>query len=632
MLKKAIIGALLLLAISAGADSVDAQSQDAPDGDTAAIELRVWQHVRDAERIYVSARPVGGDWRTLGTIPLPLDDGYSSDESCRYGDFTVAGGELRVWQHVRNAERIYVSAHPAGGDCRAPGAIPLPLDDGHSSSGSYRYGNLTIAVPSAAPGATPAVAVSPGGAAVPRLATVQIAFRDPPREADGGQLVSINPPAEGSFVWADDHTLLFQPAFPGWQRGQQYRLRVDADAAGIAADHAHTFTVEGQLAVSYVIPGDGDREVPTTAQILVQFNRSVAPLTVLQEGPAAAVLEFDPPLAGRGEWLNTSLYRFIPTDLQPSAEYAVRVPAGLTSAAEGVLASDFAWSFATVQPAITSFTPGDNSVHVEPDDPVVIAFNQPMNRVSVEAGLALRDAGRRRRHHGLALEWGEDGTAVTLRPAENPLTLGAARTRSSSRPGCAARAAGGDAPPSGVASFAVDRTAPARANLPGGTVRATYTGTTGTPSRLEYNNPLDVGLVRGPHLGQRSRRRGTSACDLVPAGAPETSPLATVPACSYSTAGTPCASPRGRARPRGTCRCRPLRVLVRHGGAAAPASVAEPSPSPASFVDLLGERASRCCTTTRGSQMDEVRFRLYRLSDPEAETLLRRGLIDGWDR
>ena len=51
MLKKAIIGALLLLAISAGADSVDAQSQDAPDGDTAAIELRVWQHVRDAERI-----------------------------------------------------------------------------------------------------------------------------------------------------------------------------------------------------------------------------------------------------------------------------------------------------------------------------------------------------------------------------------------------------------------------------------------------------------------------------------------------------------------------------------------------------------------------------------------------------
>ena len=30
--------------------------------------------------------------------------------------------------------------------------IPLPLDDGHSSSGSYRYGDLTVAVPRGNPG------------------------------------------------------------------------------------------------------------------------------------------------------------------------------------------------------------------------------------------------------------------------------------------------------------------------------------------------------------------------------------------------------------------------------------------------------------------------------------------------
>ena len=153
----------------------------------------------------------------------------------------------------------------------------------------------------------------------------------------------------------------------------------------------------------------------------MQFNRSVAALTVLQEGDAPAVLEFDPPLAGKGEWLNTSLYRFIPSDLQPSAEYEVRIAAGLTSAADGVLASDFTWSFATIQPAVTSFEPGDGTKFVEPDGPFVITFNQPMDRASVEAGVALCP------EDGEAVAatfgWSEDDTVVTVTPDE-PLALG----------------------------------------------------------------------------------------------------------------------------------------------------------------------------------------------------------------
>ena len=612
MLKKAITGALLLLAISAGADSVDAQSQDAPDGDTAAIELRVWQHVRDAERIHVSARPVGGDWRTLGTIPLPLDDGHSSNGVFRYGDLTVAGVELRVWQHVRDAERIYVSARPVGGDWRTLGTIPLPLDDGHSSSGSYRYGDLTVAVPGAAPGATPAVAVSPGGAAVSRLATVQIAFRDPPREADGDQLVSIDPPAEGSFAWADDRTLLFQPAFPGWQRGQQYRLRVDADAAGIAADHAHTFTVEGQLAVSYVIPGDGDGEVPTTAQILVQFNRSVAPLTVLQEGPTAAVLEFDPPLAGRGEWLNTSLYRFIPTDLQPSAEYAVRVPAGLTSAADGVLASDFAWSFATVQPAITSFTPGDNSVYVEPDGPIVTTFNQPMDRASVEAGLLLRDDSSRAIAASFA--WSEDDTVVTITPAE-PLALGA--DYAVVAPAGLRGASGGATRSERIVRFTtvepprLVRTEPEDGESD---VRRLW------GIKVHYNSPMDVESFEGRVsisgiAPENIRVYGYDAQDLDRAVYLDVH-------LQLSTAYT----------------VRIAEGVRDRGGRPLPASefsftTRDPSPSlslaaPASFSTFSAD--SQQILYYHAARLEEVRFRLYRLSDSEAETLLRRGFIDGW--
>ena len=96
----------MLAAVFAGAPPVAAQES------TANVEVRVWQKISDWRSIYVSARPEGGDWGTLGTIPLPLDDGYSSSGNYRYGDITVEGVEVRVWQEVSDSGRIYISARP----------------------------------------------------------------------------------------------------------------------------------------------------------------------------------------------------------------------------------------------------------------------------------------------------------------------------------------------------------------------------------------------------------------------------------------------------------------------------------------------------------------------------------------
>ena len=80
-----IIGALAVgLALAVGAVAFS-QSQR-----TANIEVRVWEDVNDPERNFISARPEGGSWRTLGTIPLPLTDGVSSSGRFRYGDITLA--------------------------------------------------------------------------------------------------------------------------------------------------------------------------------------------------------------------------------------------------------------------------------------------------------------------------------------------------------------------------------------------------------------------------------------------------------------------------------------------------------------------------------------------------------------
>ncbi len=52
-------------------------------------EVRVWQEVDDPRNLHVSARARGGSWETMGTVPLSLTSGVSSDGRYRYGDFTV---------------------------------------------------------------------------------------------------------------------------------------------------------------------------------------------------------------------------------------------------------------------------------------------------------------------------------------------------------------------------------------------------------------------------------------------------------------------------------------------------------------------------------------------------------------
>ena len=155
-LLRGIAGALLLLAVAAAPGSADAQSE-AADAETVRIELRVWQDVDDDRGIAVSARPADGSWRTLGVIPLPLDDGHSSSGHYRYGNITLAVSlreratplnvDIRVWQHVENGRRIYISARPRGGSWATLGTIALPLDDGVSAQLGLRYGDTGIDAP-----------------------------------------------------------------------------------------------------------------------------------------------------------------------------------------------------------------------------------------------------------------------------------------------------------------------------------------------------------------------------------------------------------------------------------------------------------------------------------------------------
>ncbi len=292
-MKNAVVALLLVaLAVSVAADA----AAEAPP--KLKVELRVWQDVRDERRLWLSARPEGGSWAQLGTVPLWLD-GLSNAGRYRYGDITlgaapvaanrgyrlgegyyflddyysrsqydapllirvpadrnlswftvVEGGnykvqafivgdtktgshvyydartggetkrrmqttdaetedavnafldrissatriapapvaelrwatpvEVRVWQDVRDGRRIHLSARPEGGSWRELGTIPLPLDDGLSVTGRYRYGDAMIAL-------TPPPPPSCADAALAADCATLLAARDA-LAGDGGSL------------------------------------------------------------------------------------------------------------------------------------------------------------------------------------------------------------------------------------------------------------------------------------------------------------------------------------------------------------------------------------------------------------------------------------------------------------
>ena len=136
-------------------------------GRVAALRRLHGDHTHRASRLAGHRGPVGplspigarvrinGSWGALGRVPLPLDDGFSPNGDYRYGQTTVEvplttaaplAIEVRVWQAVRVPSLIYVSPRGAGGSWGLLGTVRLLLDDGERPDLGYRFGDMRIEV------------------------------------------------------------------------------------------------------------------------------------------------------------------------------------------------------------------------------------------------------------------------------------------------------------------------------------------------------------------------------------------------------------------------------------------------------------------------------------------------------
>jgi uncharacterized protein YfaS (alpha-2-macroglobulin family) len=230
-------------------------------------------------------------------------------------------------------------------------------------------------------------------------APIEISFDQPMDRDSVEKAFAIEPGAsvDGTFTWVDDQTVRFALK-EGFKRGQRYKVRVIESArsqAGLEMRRPFElrFSAAGFLEVANVQPAEGTTEILPDTVVTVLFNRPVVPLNAIEDAAGLPdPLTFVPPVRGEGAWLNTSIYQFSPEGdgFEPATEYTARVSAGLTDAlGQATLEDDFEWAFSTLMPAVIASLPAADDIYVAPNPVIKLAFNQPMNRASVEENLVL---------------------------------------------------------------------------------------------------------------------------------------------------------------------------------------------------------------------------------------------------
>lgn len=265
---------------------------------------------------------------------------------------------------------------------------------------------------------------------LPLNGTISLYFDQPMDRESVEQALVIEPDFAFELAWLDSMTLQIDPATQALSRATRYRLTIDERARsrdGIAVDNPIVAEVKtvGYLGVSEVIPAPGATSVDPDSVITVLFNRPVVPLTIEPADDLPQPLDFEPDIAGEGEWLNTSIYVWRPNQpLAAGQPYQVSIRPDLLTSADAIMQHPFTWAFTTLAPAVSWVRPANQAQTVPLDAVVEVYFNQSMDRASVEEGVSLLGTNIQRSRGQTdeswqvrgSFDWNDEGDVLTFTP------------------------------------------------------------------------------------------------------------------------------------------------------------------------------------------------------------------------
>lgn len=172
-----------------------------------------------------------------------------------------------------------------------------------------------------------------------------------------------------------------------------------------------TPVLEGPLRVLSATPYGTSSAAPGTS-VSVTFSQ---PMTALgAETLPPEVLRLDPAVPSTVRWLGTQTLVLTPSSpLQPATVYAAVLESGLVSIQGDTLREPVRWTFETVRPQVRSAVPQAYATDADPDAPLRVTFNLPVDASQAAAFVTLTQrSGRTERPRPIQLENDGDSTLV----------------------------------------------------------------------------------------------------------------------------------------------------------------------------------------------------------------------------
>lgn len=224
----------------------------------------------------------------------------------------------------------------------------------------------------------------------------------------------------GEWQWENDLNLRYIPPTEGYARDTLYTFSVvaaDTEGRLMEAPYMLQLQTVGYIEISEILPADGTTEIDTDAVITVLFNRPIVPLVNTPDMEALPnPVIINPPTAGTGEWLNTSIYTFTPeVGLMGGTTYTVTIDPNLTSLNGAILQEAYGVTFSTARPIVTNVQPRDGATKVQLNPTIEVTFSQAINSTT-QNGIYLE--GNNGLRPDLNYEWSEDGRRVSIKPVD----------------------------------------------------------------------------------------------------------------------------------------------------------------------------------------------------------------------
>jgi hypothetical protein len=229
---------------------------------------------------------------------------------------------------------------------------------------------------------------------VPLDQEIKLIFKCKMNRASVERSFSISPQVAGHFVWNSGNTQVTYVHDRPLERQTTYELEVKNSARSALlvpqiGNFTSKFSTERYPSISLAKP---TKEADINTNITVMFDHPVAALGDFSEEKQIPFV-LSPITSGKGRWLGTSTYQFVPDQpLAPATTYNYKISAGLKFADGEILREEKNYSFSTTRPKLVSSDPSDVNLYANNNGAFQLYFNLPISLESAKQKVTLSDA------------------------------------------------------------------------------------------------------------------------------------------------------------------------------------------------------------------------------------------------